>query len=173
MRRAAAPRALVVRRARRRDAVVIARMARALNVHEGDPTKYLDVAAIRRDWFGRRPACVVLIAALGKRPVGYVTLTPAYESGWALRGFYLADLYVAPHARRHGVGRALVVACAKLARRRGGGFLWCASRLPNRRARAFYRRLGAIAEPVIAHALLPDALDRLLGSADSERRPRP
>jgi ribosomal protein S18 acetylase RimI-like enzyme len=71
------------------------------------------------------------------------------------------DLHVREAARRRGVGRALVAAAAAQARARGGRYLLWTAQARNRRARAFYRRLGATEEQVIAYALSGEAFDQL------------
>jgi ribosomal protein S18 acetylase RimI-like enzyme len=61
------------------------------------------------------------------------------------KGLYLEDLYVRPHARRRGVGRALITFVAKIAvERRCGRFEWSVLDW-NSRAIDFYRSLGAVA----------------------------
>ncbi len=62
-------------------------------------------------------------------------------------GLFLEDLYVQPHARGHGVGKALLVHLAKLAVARGAGrFDWNVLDW-NEPAIAFYQRLGATVLP--------------------------
>jgi ribosomal protein S18 acetylase RimI-like enzyme len=56
---------------------------------------------------------------------------------------HVCDLYVHENARRHGAGRALMQAAAKICREAGGHGLFWAVYLPNRLAKAFYERLGA------------------------------
>jgi GNAT superfamily N-acetyltransferase len=97
------------------------------------------------------------------QPLGYTTLHTTYEAEVGARGAFLGDLYVAPGARRQGLGRALVAAAAASVRAEGGLFLrWTA--LPgNAAAHAFYRALGAEDEPLRAFTLAHDAFDRLAG----------
>jgi len=153
--------AIAVRVARRADAASLARLARALNAHQRDPTRYFTKAAILRDGFGRRPKFGVLIAEIGGRTVGYALMVPSYETGWAEQGLYLQDLFVDATARGHGAGRALIAAAAHEARRRGGDYLWTSAKGWNRPAQRFYRRTGAIEEPIKAYAWIRRDFARL------------
>lgn len=144
---------LVIRPATPGDATVIARLARDLNASQGDPTQYFTAAAVKRDLFGRAAVVKALIAELDGAPAGYATLIPAYQSSSAARGCYLGDLHVSAEARDRGVGRALMAAAAAAAQRDGATYLWWCSKAWNVEAHAFYRKIGAIEEPVMAHAL--------------------
>lgn len=162
---------LIVRPAKPSDAEVLAGMVRQLNTHQSDPTGHFDAAAASRDALGLDPAVQALIAELDKSAVGYAFLLPAYESAYAARGLYVADFFVTDHARDRGVGRALVAACAALARRQGKTFLWWASKAWNVDAQAFYRKLGAVEEPVMAHALTFAKFDALAEEGEAHLTP--
>jgi len=172
MPRTAAPRLhrtrdLVIRRAGPRDAAVLARLVHQLNAHQGDPTDRFDACVARRDLLTRTAPARVLLAELDGQPAGYALLMPAYESAHAARGFYVADFFVTEAARARGVGRALMAACADEARRRGTTFLWWVSKAWNVEAQDFYRKLGAVEEPVMAHAL---TFERFATMADEGTR---
>jgi len=143
------------------DVPALAALGRELNAHQGDPVEHFTEEAVVRDAFGAPPAFDALVAEQGGRIVGYALFVDAYESGWAARGLYLGDLYVAPPARRGGIGRALVSALAREARARGKTYLWWVSKEWNAEAHAFYASLGAQSEPVVAHALTFEAFERL------------
>jgi GNAT superfamily N-acetyltransferase len=144
---------LIVRPAKPSDADVLAGLVKQLNAHQNDPTENFDAAAALRDTVGSDAAVQALIAELDQVPVGYAFLLPSYESAHAARGLYVTDFFVTEPARDRGVGRALVAACAASARRQGKNFLWWVSKAWNVDAQAFYRKLGAVEEPVMAHAL--------------------
>lgn len=55
---------------------------------------------------------------------------------------YLEDLFVAPDARGHGAGRALVEAVAELARTQGWGRVYWMTKASNAVARSLYDRLA-------------------------------
>lgn len=104
---------LRVRLAERRDAEALVALVKELNAHEGDPTDRFTLEVCRHDWFGRVSSpFVVLLAELDGAAVGYAVLSPDYESGWAMPGWSINDLYVREAARRRGVGRALMAAAA-------------------------------------------------------------
>jgi GNAT superfamily N-acetyltransferase len=105
-----------------------------------------------------------LLAERDGAALGYVFCQAAYDSGFALRGLYVADLFVRLQARRQGVGRALLGAAARLAKVSGGGYLWLTTLPWNTSAHAFYRSLATIEESVIAFAIAGPDLDRLAAS---------
>jgi GNAT superfamily N-acetyltransferase len=153
----------VIRPAVPADRAALVRMVKELNVHQGDPTEHFTEAIVGRDVFGPDAYLDVLVAERDGELVGYTFAHDGYESGYAARGIYLCDLYVAPHARREKIGRALVAAVARRAQVRGRTFLWWASRDWNTDAQKFYDTLGVINEPVMAHALTFEAFDALAG----------
>lgn len=55
---------------------------------------------------------------------------------------YLAELYVVPHRRGHGLGRALLEAAIDAARRRGADYMDLGTSEGDVAARALYERLG-------------------------------
>lgn len=162
--------ALHVRPAVIGDAAALAGLIRELNAFHGDPVEYCTAETIVRDGFGDRPAFGVFVAERDGAPVGYALYHDAYEPVYAARGVYMSDLYVTEAARRSGAGRALVAAVAAEARRRGAVFVGWVSRRWNTAAQDFYRRLGAIEEPTISHAIAFDAFTTL---ADEGERHRP
>lgn len=156
-----------VRRSRPADADRVAAMARELNRLHGDPLDRFTPAVVRRD---ADRTCTILVAEDGGALVGYALFHEAYEPAQAMRGIYLCDLWVEPAARRHGTGRALVAAVAAAARRRRLRYVWWVSRRWNRAAQAFYRTLGAVEEPVVAHALFDAAFARLADASSPRSR---
>jgi GNAT superfamily N-acetyltransferase len=158
--------ALQIRPAVAADAPVLAGLIRQLNQFHGDPLEHCTAETILRDGFGERPAFAVFLAELDGESVGYALYHDAYEPVYAARGVYLSDLYVAETARRSGAGRALVAAVAAEARRRGAIFVGWVSRRWNTAAQDFYRRLGAIEEPTMSHAIAFDAFTTLADEAD-------
>lgn len=142
-------------------------LARALNAFHGDPTDHFTVEAYLRDGCGPDPRFLAFVAERDGTIVGYALMVMGgYETAYAAWGAYLEDLFVVESARRSGVGRALVAACAAEVRRRGRSYLWWVSRGFNDAAREFYRRLTSIAEPVVAHALAFEDFERLAAEGD-------
>jgi ribosomal protein S18 acetylase RimI-like enzyme len=89
-----------------------------------------------------RGESVVFVAVLGGTGVGFVQLYPTFTSIGARRAWILNDLYVAPDARRRGVGRALMEAARQLAEETGAAWLELATAKDNARAQALYRNCG-------------------------------
>ncbi|MGC2999048.1 GNAT family N-acetyltransferase [Streptomyces sp. G35A] len=100
---------------------------------------------LREALFGGRPAASVLIAEDdGTGAVeGFALWFPRFSTWTGTRGMYLEDLYVRPHARGAGHGRALLAALAAICREEGfERFEWVVLGW-NEPAIAFYRSLGA------------------------------
>jgi GNAT superfamily N-acetyltransferase len=107
-----------------------------------------------------------LLAELGGELVGFAVFFHNFSTFVGRKGLYLEDLYVRPHARRRGVGRALITFVAKIAvERRCGRFEWSVLDW-NTRAIDFYRSLGAVAmDEWTVQRLAGEALERLAGEA--------
>ena len=104
-------------------------------------------ASLHEHLFGSRPAAEVVIAELDGRPVGFALYFQNFSTFLGRPGLFLEDLYLQPHARGHGVGKALLVHLAKLAVARGAGrFDWNVLDW-NEPAIGFYQRLGATVLP--------------------------
>jgi len=117
---------------------------------------------LRDTLFGERPAAEVLLAEVEGDAVGFALFFPNYSTFLGRGGIYLEDLYVRPAFRGRGLGRALLVRLAALARERGAGRLEWSVLDWNEPAIGFYRNLGA--EPLdgwTTFRLSGDALDRL------------
>jgi GNAT superfamily N-acetyltransferase len=85
----------------------------------------------------------VVLAYLAGQPVGFALFFHNFSTFLGRRGLYLEDLYVKPEYRSKGIGKALLVYLARLAKARGcGRFEWWVLDW-NEAAIGFYRRLGA------------------------------
>jgi ribosomal protein S18 acetylase RimI-like enzyme len=73
---------------------------------------------------------------------GFVHLYPSCDSLAMKPLWILYDLYVAPEARRHGLGRALMDRAAALARESGASCLILETAKDNLPAQSLYERLG-------------------------------
>ncbi len=125
------------------DAALIVRFVRALAAYEKEPPETVRVteADIVRDGFGERPRFEALIAEIDGVAAGFALFFPNYSTWEGLPGLYVEDIFVEESARRHGVGRRLMAAVARIARERGFARLDLAM-LDWNPARGFYRRLG-------------------------------
>ena len=133
-----------VRPAIPRDAGALLELVRSLADYERLPPP--DAAACERlvrDGFGPRPRFDCWIAELEGDAVGYAIAFETYSTFLALPTLYLEDLFVLPERRGIGVGKALFLAIAADARRRGCGRMEWAVLTWNEPAIGFYDRLGA------------------------------
>ncbi len=125
------------------DASSIVGFVRKLALFEREPAANvrLTEADVLRDAFGPNPRFEVLIAEMDGAPAGFALFFPNYSTWEGRPGLYLEDIFVEESARRHGIGRKLIAALARIARERK-----CAridlSVLDWNPARGFYRQLG-------------------------------
>lgn len=91
---------------------------------------------------GRDESVVLLAADADGAALGFVQMYPTFTSLRAARAFVLYDLFVDPAARQRGVGRRLMEAAAKEARRRGAVSLVLSTAKTNRSAQRLYGSLG-------------------------------
>lgn len=103
-----------------------------------------DEAAAERYLEGRLAAgdAVVLLARLDGNAVGFTLLYPTFSSVRLAPLWLLNDLFVAPEARRAGLGAALLRAAEEAARAAGAGGLFLRTARDNLPAQALYESLG-------------------------------
>ncbi len=100
---------------------------------------------LRESLFGERAKAEVIIAYdRDERAVGLALFFHNFSTFLGRPGIYLEDLYVQPHARGKGIGRALLVHLARLAQERRCGRLEWAVLDWNEPAIRFYKKLGAV-----------------------------
>jgi GNAT superfamily N-acetyltransferase len=98
---------------------------------------------LRKHLFGPRPCAEVFLAEEGGRVIGFASYFQNFSTFLGRPGLYLEDLYVLPHERGRGWGKALFVAVARVALERGcGRFEWQVLHW-NEPAISFYREHGA------------------------------
>jgi GNAT superfamily N-acetyltransferase len=85
---------------------------------------------------------VIFLSFEGATAIGFTQLYPSFSSGAMARIFILNDLFVAPEARRHGAGAALLLAAAEYARRAGALRLVLSTEVTNATAQSLYEKLG-------------------------------
>ncbi len=117
---------------------------------------------LREALFGERPCAEVIIAYEQDAPVGFALFFHTMSTFLGRRGLYLEDLYVPPESRGKGIGRAMLVYLARLAKERGcGRFEWAVLDW-NEPAIRFYRNLGAVSlDEWTVFRLTGEALDEL------------
>lgn len=131
-----------LRPARPEDGEAVAQMCAALSRHEGGAVPALTAEAFRRDGFGPDALFSCLIAELDGRPAGYAMHVGDYDTDLMCRSLYMVDLYVDAAARRHGIGRALMAAIARIGAARDARTLHWNVLRNNPSARGFYATVG-------------------------------
>ncbi|MFN4243333.1 MAG: GNAT family N-acetyltransferase [Tepidisphaerales bacterium] len=120
---------------------------------------------LRQHLFPTPPArayCEALIAEHAGQPVGFALFFHNYSTFLTRPGIYLEDLYVRPAFRGRGLGKALLIAVARLAVHRGCGRVEWSVLDWNAPSIAFYTSLGAVAmDDWTTYRLTGDALARL------------
>ncbi len=103
-----------------------------------------DEAELGRHLFGPSPKAEVLIGEADAEPQGFALFFPTFSTFEGKAGIWLEDLYVRPHARRKGLGKALLLKVAQIAKERGcARFEWSVLNW-NAPSIGFYRGLGAV-----------------------------
>lgn len=93
--------------------------------------------------FGNQPAAEVIIAYLGKQPVGYAVFFHNFSTFEGKRGLYLEDLFIKPDFRGQGIGKLMLKYLGQLALdRQCSRFEWVVLDW-NKTAIEFYQSIGA------------------------------
>ena len=118
---------------------------------------------LRDTLFGARPGADVLLARVGGECAGFALFFPNYSTFLAKPGVFLEDLYVKPEWRGKGIGKALLLRVARIARERGcGRFEWEVLDW-NAPAIGFYKSLGAVPmDDWTKYRITGEALERLM-----------
>ncbi len=99
--------------------------------------------ALAEQLFSERPAAEVLIGEIDRRPSGFALFFLNFSTFEAKPGLYLEDLFVEPHARGSGLGKALLAKLAKIALERNCARMEWSVLDWNEPALGFYRSIGA------------------------------
>jgi ribosomal protein S18 acetylase RimI-like enzyme len=142
-------------------------MARAM----GDEDKITStVSDIRKHGFGDHPAFEVLIAELDGAFAGLCLTFPSFSTWRGQPGIFVQDLYVDEACRGRRIGEALLRAVARRGKARGAGYLRLSVDIENKKAEAFYERLGIThSRNEHIHMIKGDAFDAFAASGDDER----
>lgn len=108
--------------------------------HEVSATEDL----LRESLFGERQVAEALLGYHEGDPAGFALFFHNFSTFLGRSGIYLEDLYVKPELRGRGVGRAMLVYLAKLARERNCGRLEWSVLNWNEPAIRLYRGIGAL-----------------------------
>jgi GNAT superfamily N-acetyltransferase len=99
---------------------------------------------LRRNLFGPKAYAEALIATWSGEAAGFAVFFHNFSTFLGKPGIYLEDLFVRPHLRGYGIGRALLERIARLAVERDCGRLEWSVLDWNEPAIGFYRKLGAV-----------------------------
>lgn len=98
---------------------------------------------LQKSLFGNNRQAEAVIAEWQDKPVGFALFFHNFSTFTGKPGLYLEDLYVKADYRGHGIGKALLIYLAKLAKQRDcARFEWVVLDW-NKPARDFYESLGA------------------------------
>ncbi len=125
-------------------------------------------ALLRESLFGGRPRAEVLFGCVDDEPVAFAVFFHNFSTFLGRQGLYLEDLYVKPAFRKQGIGRALLVHLAQIAKARNcGRFEWAVLDW-NKRAIEFYESLGAAGlKEWTIFRVIGEGLDHLAAQAEA------
>ena len=130
--------------------------------HEVSATEDL----LRFHLFGKRRGAEVLIGCHAGEPAEFALFFPTFSTFLGRPGLYLEDLYVKPEFRGKGIGRAMLVYLAGLAKERDCGRLEWSVLDWNEPAIKLYRGIGAVPmDDWTVYRVTGEALDELAARA--------
>ena len=118
----------------------------------------------RNALFGPRPSVEAVLAFVGDEAVGFALFFASFSTFLGRPGLYLEDVFVEPHFRGNGIGKALLKHLAAIACERNYGRMEWAVLDWNQPAIGFYKRLGAqMMDEWTVCRVTGDSLQRLAG----------
>ena len=156
---------LTIRPAEPRDCALLVDLIRELAVYEKLEHEAIATPAdLLRDGFGPTPRFEAAVAAWDGAPAGFALWFYNYSTFAGRHGLYLEDLFVRPVFRGKGIGKALLVHLARLARAQGcARYQWQVLDW-NTPSIQFYEALGARKLPEwITRRVEGTALARMAG----------
>ncbi len=156
----------MIRSAQPSDLPTIVSLIRALAEYEKlTHDVVLDETRLEEHLFGPKPYAEVLMAEADGRSVGFALFFHNYSTFLSRPGIYLEDLFVLPEYRGRGLGKALLVKLAQLARDRDCGRLEWTVLDWNEPSIRFYESLGAVPKKEwIIYRTTGASLDKLANS---------
>ena len=135
---------LAIREAARADAPLIVKLVRELAAYEREPdAARATVADVERALFGPHPKVHALIAEWNGAAAGFAVYFFNFSTWTGRHGVYLEELYVRDSARGRGIGKALLVRLARIARANDCARVEWSVLDWNEPAIGFYKSLGA------------------------------
>lgn len=102
---------------------------------------FSDENSLEKALFGDRIYAEAIIAELNGKPAGFIIFFHNFSSFAGKPGLFIEDIFVYPQFRRMGVGRQLMIYCARIAKERDCGRMeW--NVLDWNPARNFYEHFG-------------------------------
>ena len=99
---------------------------------------------LKESLFGKNPYAKVLLAEFSDEPAGIAIYFYNFSTFLGKPGLYLEDVFVKPHLRGYGIGKALLLHLARIAKENNcGRFEWSVLDW-NEPAINFYKKLGAV-----------------------------
>ena len=134
---------LNIRPAVEQDAPVLLSLIKELAVFEKLADRVINSEeAVRETLFGQKTYAEAKIAYWEGEPAGMVIFFHNYSTFLGKPGLYIEDLFVREKFRGRGIGKALFLECARLAKERNCGRMeWVV--LDWNPAREFYEKMGA------------------------------
>lgn len=158
---------LVIRPAGRADVAVLLELIGELALYEKAPGEAVATPElIERALFGESPTAEAVIAERDGAAVGFALFFHNFSTWLGRPGLYLEDLFVREGQRGRGIGKALLLHLAGIARDRGCGRMEWSVLDWNTPAIDFYRSLGA--RPMTGWSVFRldrEALDRIAAEA--------
>jgi GNAT superfamily N-acetyltransferase len=153
----------VLRRARPGDEAGIVECIRALAEYEKEPDAVQTTAGdLRQTLFASSPSVFAHVVEKDQRIVAIAVWFLNYSTWTGRNGVYLEDLFVQEDERRHGYGRALLAALARVCAERGYSRLEWSVLDWNEPSIRFYRSIGAVGmDEWTVQRLTGDALTEL------------
>ena len=160
----------MIRSATEQDVPVILDLIKQLAEYERLTDRVVATEQRLRDTlFCERPAAEVLLASSDGETVGFAVFFTNYSTFLAKPGLYLEDLFVKPHARGKGIGKALLVRLASIAVERDCGRVDWSVLDWNEPSLRFYEALGAVPlSDWTTYRLTGESLAKLAGNRFAE-----
>ena len=135
---------LIIRKAEVKDVPQIFTFIKELAEYEKLSSEVTTTEEILKEsLFGNKTYAEVLISEYEEEPAGHAIFFHNFSTFVGRPGIYLEDIYVRPHLRGKGIGKALLLQLIKIAKERNCGRVEWAVLDWNKSAIDFYKSLGA------------------------------
>ena len=135
---------LVIRPAERADCALIVELIKELAIYEKmEAEARATPELIEESLFAEHPNAFCQIATWEGQPAGFALYFFNFSTFIGKNGLYLEDLFVRPHLRGRGIGKALLVELARTAKKMNCGRMEWSVLDWNEPAIQFYKSIGA------------------------------